>query len=536
MRIILLGLLAVGWLAGQAPAEADLVIRNARVFTGDPARPWAEAIAIRGDRIVEVAARDEARGRTWTARRTIDAGGRLLVPGINDAHTHVDGAPPMTTLEGPPAVEHDPTLDEVIARIKVAVGKAPAQGWISGEIGATVLTDPRATRTTFDPITGGHPLLLTAWTGHGTIVNTAAMRVLNIAPDAKDPAGGFFARASDGTLTGLAHEYADYALRMRLSALASPSARRAALEDYAQQAASLGITSSQLMMTGSAPETANNELARTIVRLRLIDFPYVSMPAWRPRPRPAPASPLVTLSGTKWILDGTPIERLMLLREPYTDAPASKGTLNFPEADVRTFLRASLAAREQPMFHAVGDGAIEIVLAALEATGGEQWKPLRPRIEHGDMFSVADAERAKRMGVVIVQNPSHFMLPQYMAPRLGPERLKRTTVVKAIVESGVPLALGSDGPMNPFLNIMFATINANNPSQALSVEQALKAYTAGSAYAEFAETSKGMIRPGMLADVALLSQDIFIVPPPELPKTVSVLTVVNGQVVFERQN
>ena len=110
------------------------------------------------------------------------------------------------------------------------------------------------------------------------------------------------------------------------------------------------------------------------------------------------------------------------------------------------------------------------MLDALEATGGERWKPLRPRIEHGDMFApAADADRAKRMGVIVVQNPSHFMLPQYMTPRLGPERLKRTTTVKAIVESGVPFALESDGPMNPFLNIMFATINANNPSQALTV-------------------------------------------------------------------
>jgi predicted amidohydrolase YtcJ len=151
------------------------------------------------------------------------------------------------------------------------------------------------------------------------------------------------------------------------------------------------------------------------------------------------------------------------------------------------------------------------------------------------MFSPADADRAKRLGVVIVQNPSHFMIPQHMTPRLGPERLKRTTLNKSILESGVPFALGSDGPMNPFLNIMFATINANNPSQALSLEQALRAYTAGSAWAEFAETSKGMIRSGMLADVALLSQDIFAAPPPELPKTVSVLTVVNGKIVFERK-
>ena len=534
MRNILVAFLAVGWLAVQGAADADLIIHNARVFTGDAARPWAEAIAVKGDRIVEVVTADQARGRAWKAARVVDAGGRLLIPGINDAHAHVVAAPPMTRLEGPSAIEGDPTLDDVIERLKAAVAKAPAGGWITGEIGGTVINDPRATRALFDPLTGGRPLVLTTWTGHGTIVNTAAMRLLDIPVDAKDPDGGFYGRTSGGALTGLAHEYADYALRLRLSALADPAAHRAAFEAHEREALSFGITSSQLMMTGSSAEEANRALARTAIRLRLIDFPFGSLTAWRPRARPAPASPLVTISGTKWILDGTPIERLMLLREPYADAPSATGRLNFPEADLQAFLRTALVAREQPMFHAVGDGAIKIVLDALEVTGGDGWKPLRPRLEHGDMFQPADQERAARMGVIVVQNPSHFMIPQHMTPRLGPERTRRTTAVRGIVEAGVPFALGSDGPMNPFLNIMFAAINANNPSQTLTIEQSLKAYTAGSAFAELAETTKGMIRPGMLADVALLSQDIFRVPPPELPKTISVLTVVNGRIVLEK--
>jgi len=158
---------------------------------------------------------------------------------------------------------------------------------------------------------------------------------------------------------------------------------------------------------------------------------------------------------------------------------------------------------------------------------------LRPRIEHGDMTQASDFDRAKRMGVIIVQNPSHFMIPQYMLPRLGADRLKRTTIVRSIVDAGVPFALGSDGPMNPFLNIMFATINANNPPQALTREQALMAFTSRSAAAEFAENEKGTLKKGMLADMALLSQDIFKVPPPELPKPVNVLTIVNGRVVHE---
>jgi predicted amidohydrolase YtcJ len=149
------------------------------------------------------------------------------------------------------------------------------------------------------------------------------------------------------------------------------------------------------------------------------------------------------------------------------------------------------------------------------------------------MFEPAHVDRAKRQGVVVVQNPSHFMVAPTMRARLG-ERVRRTTLVKTIVRAGIPFALGSDGPMNPFLNIMFAGINEVNPAEALTIEEALTAYTAGAAYAEMMERHKGTLAPDMLADLAILSQDIFNVPPPELPKTVSVLTIVGGRVVHDR--
>jgi predicted amidohydrolase YtcJ len=259
-----------------------------------------------------------------------------------------------------------------------------------------------------------------------------------------------------------------------------------------------------------------------------------AMPAWRAPAAEAKRTSSVTVSGVKWILDGTPVERMMFLRAPYADLPQWRGRLNFTEGDLRGFLQRAQAAQVQPIFHAVGDAAIAAVLDGLEATGGERWKPLRPRIEHGDMLQSADFARAARMGVTIVQNPSHFTISQIMPARLGPERAQRVSQVKAIVSAGVPFALGSDGPMNPFLNIMFATVNAVNPSQALTVQQALTAYTAGSAAAELAEAEKGTLKPGMLADVALLSQDIFKAARQDLPKTTSVLTIVNGRIVHSR--
>jgi predicted amidohydrolase YtcJ len=529
--------LALGYLA-QPGSGPDIVILNARIYTGDSAHPWAEAVSIRSNKIDVVGTTAAIKASSGNAARTIDAGGRLLIPGFNDAHAHPAAMPDATLLEGPPAVEHDPTLDEVIARITTAMPKTPAGRWIVGEIGSTVLDDPRATRATLDPLTPDRPLMLHAWTGHGTIFNTAALRALRVGDTEPDPPGGFFGRMPDGrTLTGLAHEYAEYDLRRRLTMIPDRAAQVKAFEAFAAEVASLGITSVQAMMTAYPAEDAASWIATANlpVRLRLIDFPITPMKDWRePASRRArPGSPLVTISGTKWILDGTPIERLALLRAPYADAPKTSGRQNFTGVDLREFLHRAFDAHEQPMLHAVGDGAIAVALDAIEDTGGARWQALRPRIEHADMLQAADFARAVRMGVTIVQNPSHLMIAPLLQQRFGPERMARTDQIKAAIAAGVPFAIGSDGPINPFLNIMFAAMNPANPSQALTVEQAVTAYTRGSAAAELSERQKGTIAPGMLADVALLSQNIFTVPISDLPRTTSVLTIVNGRVVHE---
>jgi predicted amidohydrolase YtcJ len=417
------------------------------------------------------------------------------------------------------------------------VAKAPAGGWIYGEIGGRVLDDPKATRTTIDAVAPDHPVMLVAWTGHGTLFNTAALRLLKVRDDEPDPPGGFFVRTPGArTITGLAHEYAEYILRQRVSSMPDEAAQTKALRDYAAEAVGFGITSAQLMATNRpVADLARSAVAADLpIRLRVIDFPMTGISGWRqPASATVQGSPRVRVSGTKWILDGTPIERLMLLREPYSDRPSSRGRRNFSPGEVSGFLKHALGAREQPLFHAAGDGAIDMVLSALEQTGGGAvWQPLRPRIEHGDMLDAWQFERAKQLGVTVVQNPSHFMLPDIMAARLG-TRTQRSSVMRGMIAAGVPVALGSDGPMNPYLNVMFASINANNPVQAMTREQALTAYTVGSARAELLENQKGTLSPGMLADLAILSQDIFKVPADALPATKSVLTLVGGRVVHE---
>lgn len=536
MRSFVLAVLAFVFL--QPAVAPDLVIFNARVFTGVATQPWAEAVAITGDRITAVGTTDAVKKLASVSTRQIDAAGRLIIPGINDAHVHVGASPPSTRLEGLPAMTADPSLDLVLDRLRAAAARAPHGGWIVGEIGGAVLDDPRATRILLDTVAPNHPVALSAWTGHGLLLNSRALADLGIRENEPDPPGGFFARlGSANAITGLAHEYADYRIGRQINSKATHDEQVAAFRTLSQEALSLGITSVQIMSTSlSIADAAKTALAAAIpLRVRLIDFPLSGMRSWQAQATPTTAGgSLIRVSGTKFILDGTPIERLMLLRAPYADRLTTRGRANFSAGDLSAFLKTALAAGEQPMFHAVGDAAIDLVLDALERTGAEKWQRLRPRLEHGDMLEPGHFGRAKRFGVVLVQNPSHLMLPEVFQQRLG-DRVSRISLLKTTLASDIPVALGSDGPLSPYLNLMFATTNANNPSEAMTREQIVRAYTSGSAFAEMEETRKGTIAAGMLADLAILSQDILTVPRDVLPATVSTMTIVGGRIVYERQ-
>jgi predicted amidohydrolase YtcJ len=278
--------------------------------------------------------------------------------------------------------------------------------------------------------------------------------------------------------------------------------------------------------------------AGTPIRWRIIRFPVVIDEQQSPADfaaLPRQLSPLITVSGVKWILDGTPVERLAAMNAPYADRAGWTGALDLTAADVERVLRRALETGNQPMFHIVGDRAIDLLLSSMEKIApAERWRPLRVRIEHGEFLTRDRFDRVRRLGVVNVQNPAHLTIPEVMTARYGADRVTTVQPLKSIVAAGIPLALGGDGPLNPFLNMMFAIAHPNNPIEALTREQVVTAYTTGSAYAEFAEREKGQLKAGMLADVAVLSQDIFTVAADKLPATAAVFTMVNGVVAFDQ--
>ena len=529
-------LVAAGATASKAADAPDLILAGGKIFTADPARPWAEALAIAGDHIVAVGTSAEVRPLAGSATRVIELQKRVVVPGFNDAHAHVGGGLGPGVNLG--LRSNDPALADVLKALTAEAARAPAGTWLRGEIGVRVLDDPAATRATLDPITPNHPVLLTGWTGHGGLLNTAALRALGVADDEPDPPGGWFGRVrGTSQLSGIAHEYALFRLERRLGERVARADAEANVRHYVQEALKLGITSVQDMGTSvTAPALADLlRAAGAPLRWRVMRFPVEPPSADdAAEGKGRDEKDGVVVWGRKWILDGTPVERLAATRRPYADRPAWTGRLDFSTEEIRAAVEHARRDREPLMLHVVGDAAVAAALSALEAAGGpEVWRPLRPRFEHGDGLAPDLVARAAALGVTVVQNPSHFTLPEVMFARFGYENMAGFQPMKSLLAAGVPLALGSDGPPSPFLNILFAVTHPTSRREALTREQAVTAYTRGSAFAEFAETAKGTLAPGMLADLAVLSQDIFTVEEGRLPETSSALTIIGGRVVYD---
>lgn len=524
--------LAVASCAGSSVAP-DTILVNGKIFTSNTEQLWAEAIAIRGERIVAVGTSESIAASAREGTRRIDLGGRTVVPGFNDAHVH---AGPQTAAFAVALVD-DPTTSQVAAALVDARAKALPPLPLTAQIGRRVWDDVSVDRDWLDGVIRDRPVLLQMFTGHGAILNSAALALVGIDDAIADPEGGRFQRDSKGRLNGRAEEYADLLVGRRLAASVKKDERPGHYVTFSNGAARLGITSSHLMGNSGPHAGIVEDVVRSgsPLRWRILRWPVREAGQETQDSKthlPPQPTPRVDARGMKWMLDGTPIERFAALRQPYSDRPAESGRLNFSAERIAQFAGWAYGSEDPIAVHAVGDRAIETYIAALEKAGHpETWQRKRPRLEHGDMLMPDLIPRAKALGMVVVQNPAHFMLREPILASLGAERAQHMQPMKSLLDAGIPLALGSDGPLSPFLNILFATTHAVNPAEALTREQAVIAYTYGAAYAEFAERDKGRLIPGALADLSVLSADLFSVPPSELPPMHSVLTLIGGRPV-----
>lgn len=521
-------------------AAPDTILVNGKIFTGNAQHSYAQALAIRGERIAAVGESSAIKALAGPHTRQIDLGGRVVVPGFNDAHVHLEISPPSGVELALKGV--NPSWEEVSHAITEAVAKAPKGAILSGDIGMSVFHGPEATRESLDALAPENPVILTSFTGHASILNSAALAKLGIKESQMDPLGGKYERGSDGRLSGTIREYAGMQISRDLANLTSDAEAVQELSDKFARASKWGITSMQDMSNAMAPDRAIALLEKvpTPIRVRVMRMAMTTASGrnvleGKSLLKTHP-SPFIEVSGTKWMLDGTPVEMTFSPRKaaplgnPPWDQMFANLPLTFPQGEIEAMLRESLVNDDQLLLHVSGYPAMAALIAAMEATGGGQvWASRRLRVEHGDGIFSELMPKVKELGILVVQNPTHFSL----GPPGGPELFQKSQSLKSLLAQGIPVALGSDGPMNPFLNIMLACLHPNRHSEAITVEQAVLAYTQTSAYAEFAEKEKGSLEEGKLADLAVLSQDIFAVPIPELPKTESVLTLVGGKTIYD---
>jgi predicted amidohydrolase YtcJ len=536
-------------IAAQAPAAPDLLLLHGNVFTSNKAQPHAQAIAIRGERIVAVGSDDEIAATADAHTRRIDLHGRTVIPGINDAHDHMNIGPADfvgVETKNP----FDPDWESLQAAIRAATAKAPEGAEIGGPIAGNIFYDPKIDRDALDRLSPDHPIDLWTFDGHARIYNSAMLAKLGIDESIADPIGGRFERDAKGRLTGVLREYAAFMEAERRITARTPDADGIAeLRDMLAERARLGITTAQVMPIGFQDSLDRFvrllEQAQPAIRIRVTPMGMTTPTGLHMEPitpTDAHPAPNISVDGGKWILDGVYFEGgfaprangpagTLLAHGPYS---AEGLQLLLPADSVTGILRDALRENRQLQFHVFGRASAKALLDAMDATGGAKvWADKRLRFEHGDSLTPELWQRAKALGVVISQQPSHLDVSPLSNPGVV-ERLRseHAQPLRSLLEAGIPLALGSDGPNNPYLGIMLASLHPDRPDEAITREQAVVAYTMGSAYAQFAERDKGSIEPGKLADIAVLSQDIFAVPPQELPGTTSLLTLVGGKVAW----
>jgi len=509
-------------LAAAEPQSVDVLYAHGRIYTGDREHPWAEAIAVRKDRIIAIGTDAELQATTRPAR-AVDLKARLVIPGINDAHDHPGMAPYGVEAHTRVPPMGDPGLDDVAAAVADAARQAPPHAWIHLMSGFKTMADPVATRAAIAEAAGDHPVLIKPWWGHGVILNDRALALLGISDASKDPPGGHYQRDAAGHLNGKLEEYAGWQVIMRLVSDAGIEKTVPAFRDYASHRLAEGVTSVQAMSGYEEPKLFVQTVtkAATPLRVRLIRFAFstdkdpTGMTAWRGvAAHPAPG---LHVSGIKWVVDGTPLptDQNAWMTKPYAGRPDWYGHMNFEKPFVERELRHALSGRDQLLLHTVGDATSHFVLEEMrQLAPASNWKPLRVRLEHPPLVG-DDLHHAVEMGVVVAQ------------PRFP------TAPLRSMLDGGLVVAYGSDeGSFPPFVAFRMMVGSAKK-EQAISREEAMAVLTSAGAWAEFAEKDKGRLQPGMLADFAVLSQDVFQVPEDQLPATRSLLTVVGGQTAWQ---
>ena len=570
--IVLLGL-ASGGLAqsgvstqsAQSSAQkpkADLIFTHGNIFTGvvDAAASLgsgkrAEALAVLGDRILAVGARDEIMKLKGPETKIVDLDGHFVMPGFNDAHMHLASAGLEKMNVNMVGAK---TLDEFRDRLRAKVEAAGPAEWVVGEGWDETLWPVKVlpTRWDLDEVSGNHPVYLERVDGHIGVANTRALQLASVTVASRDPEGGRIDRDDSGTPNGILREKAQEAVQ---AVIPKPTheKRRQAIELALADLASHGITSAQDYSQWEDFQIYEELEHDGKLTARISEWlPFDdSIEVLNNKRNSHPASDNMLHTGMlKGFMDGSLGSKTAALLEPYSDDPKNSGLPQYEAAKLNAMTKERVLAGYQIGFHAIGDKGVQLALDAFAeaekaandgkvkaADGGTDY---RLRIEHAQVTTQPQILRFKELKVIASMQPSHLLTDMNWAEsRLGAKRAEHSYAWAEFLRRGVVLAFGTDypvEPVTPFRGLYEALTRMSEdgrksyyPSQKLNIEQAIAAYTTGAAFAEFAEKQKGKLEPGMLADFVVLDQDITAALPPKILGTKVLRTVVGGKTVYD---
>lgn len=541
--------------AAKVP-PADLVFKNGNIYTADDARPKAEAAAVKGDRIIFAGSNREVQKYIGSKTRVIDLAGKTMLPGLTDAHHHLSG---VGFRELTLNLEGVNNLEDFLAKVKERVNQKQPGEWVTGRGWIETFWTPPVfpTRWDLDKIAPNNPVILTRADGHGTVVNSAALKIAGIDKNTASPFGGEISKEKQsGAPNGMLLDAAQELVRRHLPPTSAAEAEQAIILGVKRDI-SLGWT--QVQDPGGT--FAEVELFRKLhaedkIKLRI--YKALSAPGkeaqqlFRNGPIIGADDYHLTVRTLKLYADGSLGSRSAALLQPYSDKPDTSGFLTIKEEELQPILQAALRKGIQIQTHAIGDRGNRFILdqyeQAMNAVPKAEWKIKEPRwrVEHSQIVNPADIPRFKKLGVIPSMQPSHAIGDLHFAPsRLGIARLEGAYAWQSFIKSGSIVPGGSDAPVErgePMIEFYAAVARKDmkgfsgegwHPEEAVSREQALRMFTIWPAYAAFEETLRGSIEPGKLADFTVLSADIMKIPEMEILKTRCLMTVIGGEIVYE---
>ena len=550
----LLGLLAAAAALGQS---ATLILVNGRIWTENPRQPEAEAIAIDGKLILSVGSSADVRKLAGPDCRVIDLGGRRAVPGFNDSHVHFIGG--GDSLAGVQLGDAN-SAAEFRRRIGDFARTLPKGAWIRNGNWDHQRWSPAQlpTHDLIDAVTPDNPAFVWRLDGHMALANAVAMKLAGLERNTRDIPGGEIVRDKDGNPTGILKDAATSLVERAMPPL-SERELDAALEAAMHEAASHGVTSVQNLWDSttdpySALKFREFQKFASAGTLKVRIYHAAPLHDWKSLAttgvQAAFGSPVLRIGNLKSFADGALGSETAWMDAPFSDRPGYSG---LPSADLMdsagmyAAIQGADRAGLQISIHAIGDRAIHAVLDLFERAAGENGpSDRRFRIEHVQHLRPEDAARFAPLGVIASMQPYHAIDDGRWAEKeLGPARIKSSYAWRLLLDHGAVLAFGSDwpvAPLDPLMGIYAAvtrrTLDGRNPAgwvpeQRISVAEAVHAYTVGSAFAERQERIKGSLEPGKLADIAVLTDDIFRLAPADLDKVRVHMTVFDGAVVYE---